>query len=195
MNSNAPDYHIENFWLGFKQSMINFYISHNMSYNHIKEWSTNLNYLQSKKQYHDIELSIRDHITYYSYDLIKYSATTHHDDILITNIKRWNRISDMFNFNTSVKYSKILIIFMIVLEFKKINEYTLWEEMIEENSYDMLIIWAFKNNKVKILELIKNIPEYNLIENIRRLYPMIEINDNMKMNKICNQYKKISSIN
>jgi hypothetical protein len=180
----APDYHIENFWLGFKQSMINFYTTVNMNYNHIKEWSTNLNHLQSKKQYHDIELSIRDHITYYSYDLIKYSDSTHHDDILITNIKRWNRISEMFNFDNSVKYSKILIIFMIILEFKKINEYTLWEEMIEENSYDMLIIWAFKNNKVKILELIKNIPEYNLIENIRRLYPTIEINDNMKMNKI-----------
>ena len=43
-------------------------------------------------------------------------------------------------------------------------------------------------NKISGLEelvsVIKSVLDDNLIENIRRLYPTIEINDNMKMNKI-----------
>ena len=121
LNKNDPDYMIELFWYGFKNSMINFYnlIGKGAFYSStINNWSENLNELKKLKKYQDIEKYVRDYITKYSFDLIKYSKSTHHDEILSTNIKRWNNISDAFNF-TSTTYSKILQIFMIYLKIKK----------------------------------------------------------------------------
>ena len=51
-------------------------------------------------------------------------------------------------------------------------------------------MYGIENEKTKILELIKKIPEYNLNENIKRLYPTLEITKNMGVAKICNMYKK-----
>ena len=45
-----PDYEIEQYWFGLKQSMINFY--HDKKINRpIELWSENLNELQKNKQY------------------------------------------------------------------------------------------------------------------------------------------------
>ena len=117
LNKNDPDYEIEQFWYGFKQSMINFYCIIKKSDSHIVSWSATLNRYKAEKNYIQIENCIREYMTHYAFDLIQYSTSTHNDDILITNIKRWNRISTGFNFITSVQYSKIVIVFLLLFGF------------------------------------------------------------------------------
>lgn len=190
---NDPDYNIELFWYGFKQSMINFYNKQEY-YEYINTWSDILNILKKDKKYDIIELKIREYMSLYAFDLIKNNRVSYyHDDILISNIKRWNKISNTFNFSNSVIYSRIMIVFMIYLEIKKMNNYDFLESLesieknLENNNFDVFIIFALKNNKVKLLELLKKIPNYDLIENIQRLYPDIKINKTMSMVKLLNK--------
>jgi hypothetical protein len=49
LNRNDPDYQIEDFWLGLKISMNNFYSSIGLVNTKIKLWSDNLNKLKSEK--------------------------------------------------------------------------------------------------------------------------------------------------
>ena len=48
MSSKPIDYELEEFYIGFKQSMINFYKRHSIT-RPIKAWSERLNTLQEKK--------------------------------------------------------------------------------------------------------------------------------------------------
>ena len=195
MNINDPDYNIELFWYGFKQSMINFYNKQEY-YEYINVWSDILNILKKDKKYDIIELKIREYMSLYAFDLInnKNNISYYHDDILLSNIKRWNRISSMFNFNESIVYSRILIIFLIYLKIKKMNCFDFLqnlqsiENFLENNNFDIFIIFAFENNKPNILELLKTIPNYDIIENIKKLYPDIKINNMMRMVKIITYY-------
>ena len=196
LNKKDPDYHIEYFWYGFKQSMINFYYSINKDYNHISLWSEKLNNLKNNKEYNNIESEIRDYMSYYSFDLIKYSVSSYHDEILITNIKRWNKISNLFNFIQSTEHNKILLLFKIYLELKKDIAYKSFlsnlkpiEEILKYNLFDEFIEFALINYKIKILDLLYLIPNYDLIANITRLYPLLIIQDHSKIVKICNQFK------
>ena len=50
MNIIDPDYNIELFWYGFKQSMINFYNKQEY-YEYINVWSDILNILKKDKKY------------------------------------------------------------------------------------------------------------------------------------------------
>ena len=187
LNPNDIDYAIELFWYGFKQSMINFYESINKNYMFIIEWSNKLNELKKNKMYSEIEMNIRDYIKYYSFDLIQYSKNIHYDNILVTNIKRWNNISD-----TSIPYNKIVILFMIYLELKKqntdINMFNTIEKVIETNDYDKFIIWSLTHKKTKILNLLTKLSDYNIYENIKRIFPNLIIKDKMRMNKICKKF-------
>lgn len=206
LNPNDPDYFIEEFWYGFKNSMVNFYQFIKKNYDHIFVWSDNLNKLKSLKNYNQIESTVRDYITLYSFDLIKYSNTNYHDEILITNIKRWNKISTkfvcIFNFynkKTSTKSptdSKILLLFKIYLEIKKDMAFDLLyklepvEQIIKNDSYDEFIVWSLTNEKSKILELLSLIPEYNLEQNIKRLYPDFNFVTGTKSIKMCQLFRK-----
>lgn len=203
LNKNDPDYYIEYFWYGFKISMNNFYNQNNINCNHIQEWSNNLNNLKESKEYNQIEFYIRDYMAKYSMDIIKYSPLTsiYHDEILITNIKRWEKVSEQFNFEKSSEYNKLLLLFMIFLELKKDNlshkflenQILLLENIIKNNNFDNFIIYSLNNEKTKILELLKLIPEYDLLFNIKKLFPLLNINSrtkNIKMLKICIMHKK-----
>ncbi len=208
LNPNDPDYFIEEFWYGFKNSMVNFYQHIKKNYDHIFVWSDNLNKLKDLKDYVQIESTIRDYISLYSFDLIKYSNTNYHDELLITNIKRWNKISTkfvyVFNFNNKNKNlnlkspldSKILLLFKIYLEIKKDMAFELLYELesvetiIKNDSYDKFIIWSLTNEKSKILELLSFIPNYNLEQNIKRLYPDFNFVTGTKSIKLCQLFRK-----
>jgi hypothetical protein len=205
MNQNDPDYHIEMFWLGFKQSMINLYQHINMKYDHIQKWSDTLNMLKANKEYLEIEKNIRDYISYYVFDMIisiyNHGMLSYHANILISNMKRWNRISNMFNFKVSI-YSKILIIFMICLEIKQLGKYEIIEKIFlkknikvsdiltNDNIIHTFIEFAILNNKSRILNLLKKIPNYNIIDDIRKLYPNIILYNNMKATKLIKLLQK-----
>ena len=200
MNPTDPDYMIELYWIDFKKSMINFYNTINYystKCDTIIIWSDTLNNYKMNKDYMNIEHRIREYMSVYSFDLIKYSNNDiYHDNIFTKNIKRWNNISESFTFNKSVKYTQIVILFMIYLQIKTschyefLNSLKPIEEILETNNYDEFIIYSFNNMKPNILEFLKKIPEYNIYENIRRLYPTINIKDNLSPIKIIQIVKK-----
>ena len=102
MNKDDPDFEIEEFWLGFKKSMINFYEDNNIR--PIQYWSNNLNNFQSKKMYNNIEDCIKKYISLYAIDVLKVS-NSYNIGILHSNIKRWNRISKKYCFNDDKRNS------------------------------------------------------------------------------------------
>jgi hypothetical protein len=201
LNKNDPDYEIELFWYGFKQAMINFYKSVDKPCRFVEDWSSILNKFKLEKNYKEIESKIRDYITMYSFHLIKYSKSPsyHNDSILMTNIKRWNRISEKFNFIQSSEHSTLLTLFMIYLEFKKLDRYNFLlalssiDILIEKNNFDEFLKYSLENDKPKILELLKEIKTYNVVKKINFLYPELKCNQNIRFVKICNEYKAIKS--
>ena len=214
LNLNDPDYYIELFWYNFKESMINFYSSlyvytKDRNYDHIDIWSNNLNKLKMDKKYSEIENNIRNYISLYSLDLIKYSDKIYHDSILVSNIKRWNKISKAFKFDISPDHNKIIQLFYIFLTLKEnnvivtdyinklniheINSDNIYNIILDhkESYYDDFIIYALTHNKPRILELLKIISSDKLNNDINRLYPNFKFNINSKMIKNCNLYKNI----
>ena len=207
-NPNDPDYHIEMFWYGFKTSMYNFYQTYLMDYKHIQNWSDTLNQLKISKQYNDIEKNIRDYMSHYAFELAKQPKSNYYDQILISNIKRWDKISVMYKFKTCEKYNKIILLFYIYNEIKHDNDIINLDLGINglntyniqpidythtNNDFDSIIHYAVLMNKTKMLETLRLIPGYNAIENIKRLYPGLNIQDpNIKMNKLCLLIKRHS---
>jgi hypothetical protein len=201
LNPSDPDFYIEEFWYSFKYSIISFYnLIKKEQHDQIKLWSENLNKLKSEKNYQQIENSIRNYMSEFANDLFKFSSpeTLYYDQIFLTNINRWNKISKQFNFENSPRYSKILYLFMIFIEIKEmIHKGKLQKEEIEiisnlndqTNSYDNLIKLAINCSKAKILDLLKKIPDYDLLNEIRRLYPNINFDNSIKMLKLCGLIK------
>jgi hypothetical protein len=202
-NLDCPDFYIEQFWLGFKQSILNYSKNYKDT---VKEWSDNLNKLQIEKKYSEIEDNIRNYITYYASILIKTSLGTYHEQLLLTNIKRWNTISETYNFIISNKYNKVLIMFMIYLDIKekalKDSGYNrIFAETIENiinmddyNDFSFIINYSLENNKSKLLDLLNKIPNYNIYDTIRILYPKLIFRDNIKYNKLFQLYRQTYKI-
>ena len=104
MDNKNVDYEIEQF-LGFKNSMNNFYKNQNLN-RPIKLWSDNLNFFQSKKQYEQIEICITKYISLYALDLMRID-NGYNISILNTNIKRWDKISNKYKiFSNRKNYNK-----------------------------------------------------------------------------------------
>lgn len=199
VNPDDPDYHIELFWYGFKTSMYNFYIAYKINYGHIHTWSSHLNVLKSDKKYDEIEKSIRDYMSHYAFELAKSPKSNYYDKILISNIKRWDKISSHYKFKNCEKYNKIILLFYIYNEIKQDNGGYSHDDVNDmyhsiqtidythsTNNFDSIIHYAISINKSKILENLRLIPGYNVVENIKRLYPELTIQDsNIKMNKLC----------
>lgn len=192
-----PDYYIEQFWLGFKQSIINYCNtikeSKNMDINEalVNSWSCELNQLKKEKKYNEIEYNIRNYMTKYAFYIMENSIDTYNAKILDTNIKRWNNITVTFNFIQSEYHNNLLIIFSIYLELQNLKLFKNVELMVETNNYDDIIIFAFKNRKSKILELLRKVSSYQLNDNIRRIYPLLIFNNDIKYNKLFIQYNNL----
>ena len=90
MSAKAVDYELEEYYINFKQSMLNFYQKHSFS-RPIEQWSERLNHLQKKQQYHKIQKLIVKIISLYAIDLMR-TCDTYNAGILETNIKRFNRV-------------------------------------------------------------------------------------------------------
>ena len=159
-----PDKEIEEFWLHFKQSMINFYDSKNYLKRPISEWSNTLNFYQSKKNYIEIEKKILNYISLYSIDLMRISDN-YHMNILITNIKRWKRVLN--NYTKLIDNNRYYnIIFLLIDIFKSImyddNEkqreliFSQIELIILYEDFTQLIKYAIENKKPSIIKKIYN---------------------------------------
>ena len=192
LNPNDPDYQIELFWYGLKGSMINFYKSYHISSTHMNEWSMTLNNLKKNKKYDEIERNIREYMSQYAFQLARQINSNYHDQILISNIKRWDKISGHYKFKGSEKYNKIILLFYIYNEIKQdtASNYFHIIKSIDytntSNDFDSIIYYAVNFNKSKILEKLRLVPGHNIIIDIKRLYPDLLIQaENIKMNKIC----------
>ena len=205
ININDPDYEIELFWYSFKESMNNFYNSINKDNRYtISEWSTNLNLLKKNQKYNDIENNIKNYIAIYALDLIKYSELFYHDSIFVANIRRWNKISDKYKFNTNSntdndKKINFFIIFFTMKQHgisnKDIDNLKNLNKIFVDEIYDDFILYSLEHNKPKILELLKEINSKKLENDFKRLCPNIKFNINSKMTKTCQLYQKYNNTN
>ena len=152
--------------------MINFYDDKKIN-RPINLWSDNLNELQKNKQYNLIEEHIRDYISLYAIDLIK-SMNNYHSRILKTNIKRWNKISNKYNFNEpNTTQNTIFILFLI------------YEDFIEKDTFDNRIINIFLEIELTILyknynDLIKYAVSFSKSNILKKLDTIIDIKKELK---------------
>jgi hypothetical protein len=154
------DHEIEQFWLGFKTSMVNFYKSTNVN-RPIDKWSEHLNSLQSKKKYHEIEKYIIYYLSLYGNDLLRHSAS-YNINILYTNIKRWDKISlkyKMYN-KTNSKYINVTFllidIYALLIRNNESNQ-ELFDELelyIEFHDYSRLINYSIEKKYPSIIDKI-----------------------------------------
>ncbi len=161
------DYYIEQFWLDFKQSMNNFYFIYKILSRPINIWSNKLNELQKNHKYLLIETNIRDYISLYAIDVLRFHDN-YHMGILITNIKRWNTLANkMNNFETTdTKYINTVFLLIdiynsftnkctfmnddIIYLFSTVEYYILYENFTE------FIDYAIKNNKPGVIDKINS---------------------------------------
>ena len=193
MNPNNKDYEIEMFWYDFKKSMILYY-KNKLINRPIDLWSNNLNLLQSEKKYEEIELSIRNYISLYGIDLLR-GRNDYEIGILLTNIKRWNNLTNKYNFESSnIKYHNIIFllldIFQILL-YKNDNEIDkLFGEIelyIIYHNFEPLIDYSIKYNKASILDKLNNFVNINkYIENKYKIKLAKEISGIKILKKINN---------
>ena len=204
MNINImnPDHLIEEFWLLFKTSMNNFYQEYKYISRPIKYWSDNLNKLQKNKDYQNIEINIRDYISLYAIDLLRHNSY-YHIKILITNIKRWNIISNQ-RF-AMCDYTYINIVFLLLDIYNILTNKCLIN--IDENakilfsSIELYIIhedfknfidYAIEHNKPSIIDKINEYENKNNNANsIKYLEEKYHLNLSPKISakKIFNQIK------
>ena len=190
LDKNEPDYIIEDFWIGIKISMINYYNNQNILYK-----SNILNNYKKEHKYKLIEKQIRDYIIEYIYDIFKNEKSDNyiHSDILFSNIKRWNKISNIFYPESSINKTDIYYLFCIYHHIKKKyknkfnNILNLFKNInsLYENEFELLVYYGFKFNIINILLNIENIIGYNKV--IKHIINNFNI-------KIENKHKKISYI-
>ena len=201
LNKNDPDYQIEDFWYGLKNSMKNFYKSNGLKARNIQSWSDQLNEYKKDKNYSLIEKSIKEYITVYAVDIMKYDKLNDcvHSSILAVNIKRWNKISNKFHFENLEKNKQIIILFEAFNCIKcKMDEklypilklfYDFNTMMLTDFSY--LIILSLELGQVKMLDCITKISGYKkLAQIINEQYPEF-LNNEIRISglKLCKKYK------
>ena len=98
-NEARPDKDIEQCWLGIKQAVYNCYsfINKTPSFD-IEKMSRELNDLQSKENYIEIEKKILQNISEICKDYILSNVDTYHAHLLDVHIRRWNNLTKKYQF-------------------------------------------------------------------------------------------------
>ncbi len=156
-----PDYHIEQFWFSFKTSMDNFYKEYKCSPRPIIFWSNYLNELQKIRDYHNIEINIRDYMSLYAIDLLR-NNSHYHIGILNTNLKRWNKISTKrFEFCDSKYINTVFLlldIYEVLIQCNHNHEIEILYSMVEiyiiHEDFKLITDYAIKYNKPSIIDKI-----------------------------------------
>lgn len=166
MDKNV-DHDIEQFWLGFKVSMNNFYKTYEQLNRPIQQWSHYLNILQKKQDYENIEECIVKYISLYSIDLMR-THDAYHMRILNTNIKRWDKIcnkSKIFVKRSNYNNGCNLIITLLDIYTILANKNKVCREIFDElelfiffHDFRSLIVYA---RDQKIPSIIDKLLKYN----------------------------------
>lgn len=175
------DYDIEQFWFGFKTSMINFY-KNKILKRPIDLWSNNLNLLQSKQKYEEIEKYITKYIALYALDLMRIDDN-YSIRILNTNIKRWDKISNKYKIISNIeKYNKgcnlittLLDIYTILSKKDKIDR-TIFDQMelfIFFGDFTDLIKYSKDNQIPSIIDKLLKY-DSNIFQQIKDIFELDE---------------------
>lgn len=169
--NKAIDFELEEFYLGFKQSMINFYTNHTFK-RPIDDWSARLNKLQGFKNYYEIHKLITKIISLYAIDLMRV-CDYYNAGILDTNIKRFNRITINIQNLEKINYDTN-IVFVLFNIFKSLYKTQSNEEMkklfnqvelyLIYEDYTKLITYSVKHNKMSILDKLFKFSNESLLQ-------------------------------
>lgn len=182
-----PDYEIEEFWLCFKQSMYNFYKQSNMLQRPIDKWSEKLNHLQQEKRYVDIEYHIKQYLSLYGIDLLRF-GNQYYINLLITNLKRWDKLTEKYKFFDITEPNIAIILLEIAYCMLKTNTdlgdlFVDLELYILYEDFTKLIQFAINNNKPSIIDKLSSYDYLNVIRSVNALYAV---------NIDCTFYEKFS---
>lgn len=191
-----PDFLVEQFWLSFKDSLYNFYSKCPLN-RPINLWSMNLNNLQSQKKYQEIEKLIRDYLILVSIDMMRH-GDQYHTNILNSNIKRWNKISEKFSWretNINNYSNKVFCLFSIynLLLKKKCQDKSLElfqqvEIYLLNNNYSNLLKYAIETNQGSIIDKIWKV--HDITKLINELYN-VKLSNKIKGKKLINLIKNL----
>lgn len=169
----SPDHDIEQFWLAFKKSMQNFYDAKHVISRPIELWSATLNKLQSQHKYNEIESHIRNYLSLYGIDLLRFESQ-YHINILITNLKRWDKLAQQYKFFAGEKNLVIILLEIAYSLLKKNNNihglfvdvelYLLYED------FTTLLEYAITNNTACIIDKLMMYDAMNVLHKINDLY-------------------------
>ncbi len=208
MSSPKPDHDIEQFWLAFKQSMLNFYGltgEKTMPTRPISDWSERLNRLQKAAKYETIEHNIYNFMTLYGIDLLRV-GDRYHLSILITNIKRWNKIAAKYPFHDmdggESKCNLIFILLDIVNNFIKCglefeNLFSDIELYLIHEDYTNLLDFAIKHNKPVIIDKLMAFDRLAVVNSLNTYWHLgLEISNDYKIagKKIIELISKATSV-
>jgi hypothetical protein len=147
-NKKNVDYEIEQFWFGFKTSMINFYNNRTLE-RPIISWSNHLNSLQAEKKYEEIEHCITKYISLYALDLMRIECS-YNLGILNTNIKRWDKISNKYKiFSSRLSYNKGCNLITTLLDIYSLLENKDKIDRTIFNQVELLIIFGDFTDLIK----------------------------------------------
>ena len=162
LNKDDPDYLIEDFWLGLKQNMTNFYNDKNIvSLSRcVNSWSTRLNLLKQKKQYELIEKLIYNYLSLYGIDVLR-SGNMYYLGLLNTNIKRWDKICSQ-SYITGYQNCMIMLLeisYKLYYKSKNENELNKIKNLFRDielylmyDDFQLLIEYSIKYKKTSIID-------------------------------------------
>jgi hypothetical protein len=145
------DYEIEHFWLQFKQSINNVYDKHNILIKRpVDKWSNTLNMFQLNKDYGAIERHILKYISLYAIDLMR--IHDHYNiGILVTNIKRWDKIC--LKYKIFVDADNACNLIYVLLD---IYNLLMIKGKLDESLYDDIELFYFYNDFTTLIQYAKD---------------------------------------
>lgn len=187
---DKPDIDIENFWLSFKCGINNFYRIFNIQKT-VNNISQKLNDLQKNKKYLEIEFMIHNFICQMIVDLsdkIKYivrdkSTYLYHARIIITNIKRWEKLRQkklFFRDPIDNENMFFIIASCLKMSFKNISKeiyddiiidfFKECNDIIKYNNYKKIIDYAIDTDNISILNLLSK--TFDVINYVNEKYKL-----------------------
>jgi hypothetical protein len=172
-SNKMDDYEMEQFYIGFRDSMKNFYNQHSFT-RPLSSWSDKLNLLQSRKQFTEIRETIIKIISLYATDLMR-TDDGYNACILETNIKRWNKITGENISNSNIVFVLFNIFISLIKRGKELPNYSYLFYQVElyllYEDFTGLIEYSVTNNVPSITDkLLKFKPE--IISSITEMYDL-----------------------
>lgn len=174
LKTDKPDREIEHFWYTFKGRIIK--LLDNDGVYEIQQLSNRLNNLQKNEQYDEIEEYITNHIENIGYLVLQYSDYQE-AFYLMTNLKRWSRIS---KHNLCVDSNLFYCLLKVYISIHKNNQ----EEIpAKKNIIDSINRYAREKSDIHIINIVNNAIIHNYHNIIDHLRDHINIRDFVNKNE------------